>query len=89
MVRKPISEMQAEEEDEPGQSQEAERFKALSQDEFDDLNSLFDLLNSNSYETVGEYSMRYVPEDDRKIVSFDVVLPSSNDWDPAMVYTDE
>lgn len=65
------------------------RSEALSETEREEANELFDLLNSNGYMTLGNYSLQYVEEYDHVAVTFSAVLPSSNDWDPAMAYEDD
>lgn len=62
--------------------------EAITETEREEANELFDLLNSNGYGTLGNYSIQYVEEFDHKVVSFSVVLPSSTDWDPSVAYRD-
>lgn len=61
-------------------------FTALSDEEQDEFNELFRLLNSNSYETVGNYSLTHDQEYGRKLVTVTVALPSTNDWDPSVIF---
>lgn len=61
-------------------------FTALSDDAQAEFNELFTLLNANSYETVGNYSLTHEQEHGRKLVTVTVALPSTNDWGPATVY---
>lgn len=62
---------------------------ALSHEEVADLNDLFELLNRNGFETVGQYSLATDGPDDPTAASFSVILPSTNDWDPNEAYEDE
>lgn len=71
-------------EDDPGGS--PSEFTALSDDAQAEFNELFTLLNANSYETVGNYSLTHEQGHGRKLVTVTVALPSTNDWDPATVY---
>lgn len=60
--------------------------EALTEDDRAEVNELFTLLNRNSFETMGDYTVRYNAQIDRKVVTFTAVLPSSNDWDPSQAF---
>ena len=72
--------------DEGDQGGSPSEFTALPDGEQAEFNELFRLLNANSYETVGNYSLTHNQEHGRKLVTVTVALPSTNDWDPATVY---
>lgn len=77
---------QSEAEEQSDSGSEGLPFEALTDEEHEEFNALFTLLNSNGYQTIADYSLTHTQQHDHKIVTLTAILPSTNEWDPSIAY---